>query len=289
MDKKSQIIVSGFKSVKDTKPINVNLLRWLEGKPSLNSLVDAIRAEPDKGKRSELKKKLPAITPSGTFVNRRADQLIKHSGYIALDFDNIEPEKAKKKLVNIVNIFYAGISASGRGVWALIPIYNTEQHNRHFDQLKADFAALGLEVDSACRDVCRLRFYSYDPNPVFNLEAKIYTKLAPEPIRQTVRHYNNVNNDTALEKLITLIEGRKIDITAQYSDWFNIGAALANSYGENGRSFFHRISQYHEKYDPAQTDYIYNKALKGNYSKINAETIFYISKQYGVLLKSINY
>jgi len=275
------ITVSGFKNANDVNPQPVNLLKWLEGNPALNQLVDQIRAEPDKAKRNELKKRLPAITPSGTFVKRRADQLVKHSGYIALDFDNCDPQQAKNKLFNIVNVFYAGLSASGRGCWALIPIHNPEHHRRHFDALRADFEAQGLEVDPACKDVCRLRFYSYDLDPVFNLDAIPYRKMAPQPARRKPAPMQG--NESALDRLINKIIDEGRDVTTDYNDWIKIAAALASIYGEAGRDKFQGISQFYPGYSPQETDKQFSTCLRNN-PGYGPAMIFHIAKQYGVLL-----
>ena len=278
---KQQIIVSGFNNAKDVNPQDVNLLQWLEGNEALNALVDQIRQEPDKTRRSELKKQLPAITPSGQFETRRAIGLKKHSGLMALDFDNCDPLAAKDVLRDIANVFYAGLSASGAGVWALIPISDPNHHRRHFDALKADFEALGLEIDPACKDVCRLRFYSYDNDPVFNLDAVPYQKLAKKPINK--RPTAKTNNDDALDQLINKIVSMGRDVTSYYYDWLRIGGTLASIYGEAGRDKFHSLSQFYNDYNPRQTDKQYDACLR-NPPGFGPAMIFAIAKQYGVYL-----
>ncbi len=283
MDQRQTILVSCFRSATDTQPKDVSLLRWLEGYAKLNPQVDAIRNETDKEKRSELKRQLPAITPSGTFSRRRADGLIKHSGFIGLDFDNIDPSHVKTILADIVNVYYAGLSVSGRGIWALIPISDPNHHRRHFDALQADFESLGLEVDQACKDVSRLRFYSYDPDPIFNLDAVQYAKLAPRTQYKPIQP--RTESGEPLERLIQKIEATGRDITADYLDWVKIGGALASIYGEAGRDLFQRISQFYHKYSPQETDRKYNSCLR-NRPGYSENIIFAIAKQYDVLLKN---
>ena len=284
MDKSKQITVSCFKNAKDTKPNDVSLLRWLEGYNRYNTLVDGIRAEPDKDRRRELKKGLPCITPSGRFTARRANGLIEHSGFIALDFDNTrDPEGAKRTLRGISNVYYAGLSASGGGIWALIPISDPEHHRRHFEALQGDFRGLGMEIDPACSDVCRLRFYSYDRNPVFNMEATPYHKLAPQKRFKAPRAMERAGD--ALERLIDKIEAQGRDITTDYNDWIKVGGALASVYGQGGRGLFHRISQFYPKYNPQETDRQYNALLR-NPPGFTENMIFHIAKTYDVLLKN---
>lgn len=279
---KQSIIVSSFRNALDINPKDVSLLKWLEGNQRLNHLVDQIRNEPNKDQRSELKKKLPAITPSGKFKTRKADGIIKHSGYIALDFDNCNPAEAKQTLGAIVNVFYAGLSVSGQGLWALIPIKYPEYHKRHYEALKADFDGLGLEIDSACKDVCRLRFYSYDRDPVFNLDAVIYNKLAPEPVYQQT--FQPIGNEGALDLLIQKIVSSGKDITIDYLDWVKIGGTLASIYGERGRDKFHLISQFYPAYSPRETDKQFNVCLR-NPPGFGPAMIFSIAKRFGMYLK----
>lgn len=276
-----QIIVSGFRNAKDVTPQDVNLLKWLEGNLRLNAQVDQIRSEPDKTRRNELKKQLPAITPSGIFETRRAIGLKKHSGLIALDFDDCDPHAAKDRLKDIANVFYAGLSASGGGVWALIPLAYPEHHRRHFDALRADFKALGLIIDPACKDVCRLRFYSYDSDPIFNFDPVPYKKLSEPPARKRLQPATDRND--ALERLIDKIVAAGQDITNDYYDWLRIGGTLASIYGEGGRNKFHALSQFYPNYDPRQTDRQFNACLR-NPPGFGPAMIFAIAKQYGILL-----
>lgn len=198
MDKSfTNIEVSFFRNVYDVHPQTISLLRWLQGIDKYNPVVDQIRATTDKATRTELKKQLPAITPSGTFTDgRKAEKLTNHSGFIALDFDNLQnPDETKAKISQIANVFYCGLSASGGGLWALIPISNPEHHKEHFLALRLDFLRLGLQIDPACQDVSRLRFYSYDLDSYLNLDAIPYKKryTPPKPIATTPKRFSKSN------------------------------------------------------------------------------------------------
>ncbi len=284
MDQLSQIEVSGFRNVHDKDPKRVNLMKWIKGYRKLDPIVDQIRQEPDKNKRSELKKQLPGITPSGLFEGgRKAENLQKHSGLIALDFDQINPDQVKKTLAGISNILYAGMSVSGQGVWALILVRYPEHHRRHCEALEADFKHLGLIIDPSCKDVSRLRFYSYDKDPVFNPDAITYHKLAPEKANKPRPRQNG--NPAALERLIRKIEAKEKDITEGYKNWLKIGGALAAEYDEKGRDMFHRISQFHTEYSEQATDKQYDGCLR-NKVGLTENMIFDIARQHGILLKN---
>jgi len=164
----------------DPKP--VKLIDWLTSDKYADQ-VERIRATSDKKERDNLKRHLPAITPSGLFSERNEAGLIHHSGLMQIDIDQVEnPDALKQQISRIQNILYLGLSVSGRGLWGLIPIAQPHRHKQHFEALKADLLKLGVVIDPACADVCRLRIYSYDPDAYFNPDAKPYQRL-PVPKR----------------------------------------------------------------------------------------------------------
>ena len=74
---------------------------------------------------------------------------------------------------------------------------------------------------------------------------------------------NNNDEDTRLkvERVVNLIEQRKVDITIGYDVWLKIGFALSDEFQETGREFFHRVSRQNGKYDQRETDKQYDKCL----------------------------
>ena len=57
----------------------------------------------------------------------------------------------------------------------------------------------------------------------------------------------------------------QIDITGGYRQWFGIGCALANEFGEDGRSMFNVVSQFSDKYVESITDDQFSSCLEGHY------------------------
>ena len=53
--------------------------------------------------------------------------------------------------------------------------------------------------------------------------------------------YNKVKDD--VESVVREIEQRGIDIAPNYKDWMELGFALVDGLGENGREYYHRISR----------------------------------------------
>ncbi len=274
-----RVEVSKYNEFYDRAPTNINLAAWLSGINHLRPLVEAIRKETNEVKRKALKKTLPAITPSGIFSGRGEDHLLNHSGLICLDFDNVDVDRAKYLLSGIKYVAYAGISASGGGIYALIPLKRPERHKMHFSALQKDMAAIGLHVDPICGNVSHLRFYSFDDHPYINPEAVAYEKVI-EPAK---RRINGSDADPIILRLLQKIHLKKKDITSSYADWLAVGSVLASMYGETGRGLYHQFSWYHPEYKESRCDRQYDKCLAyaGGYG---VGLLLNIAKKHGVLV-----
>lgn len=188
--------VSRFSNATNTTPTNENLFDWLtQPAPTLRFLVDQIRASHDKYQRDQFKKQLPAITPSGIFTERKKSCLVQHSGLIAFDIDNIGDSASdiKAALSEIPNIAYCGLSVSGQGLWGLIPISNADKHEAHFRAIELAFAGIGITIDRACKDVSRLRFYSYDNEAYINHNAVEFDQVYYDPVPRVFTSNSNTN------------------------------------------------------------------------------------------------
>ncbi|MFR9541849.1 MAG: BT4734/BF3469 family protein [Rikenellaceae bacterium] len=215
---------------------------------------------------------LPAYTVSGEFATRCKDGLIRHSGLICLDFDNVsDPEALKRSFEDILFIKYAALSVSGRGVFAIIEIADPTKHSEYFRAMIDYFAKRGIEVDKQCGDVSRLRVASYDPAPYINdnaIEWDILPKATPKPTPKQVR-YTPCDGCNFSEKLffvgLEFIEKYAIDITAIRSNWLAIGSFIKSQFGEVGRSLFHRVSRFHSGYNAEACDRLYNGCAESGY------------------------
>jgi len=289
------ISVSCFKDcLTPDNPRPVNLLDWLTS-DKYRGKVEQIRNIKDKAERDILKKALPAITPSGTFKYRELQALVNHSGLIAFDVDLKDNQHItnysdlKEQLKKLQNVAYCGLSVSGAGYWGLIPISNPDKHKEHFQALNQDFNRLGIILDKSGGDVCRLRIYSFDPEAHFNHAAKFYTKIYV-PQSKTPPKYDtptNGDNREKVEKIISEIALHKIDLTSNYEDWLKIGCAFCNEFGAGGRGYFHKVSQFYPKYEPDETDKLFNHCIKNDYSKVTISTFFYIADSYGIRFKEV--
>jgi twinkle protein len=175
--------VSIYKDFNDLQGHTISVLGALErirnGKSK--TLVEKAREAKTKKEADELKKKLPAVCFSGTFSKRKDSELIEHSGYIVLDFDNVEDIAQKRNELSLISYITAvWISPSGKGLKALVQIEWKTQHKEHFDALMVEMP----DIDKTGRNVSRLCFESYDPELYYNPGADVYTKL---PVKKADR------------------------------------------------------------------------------------------------------
>ena len=289
------IEVSRFNSYQDVNPKTVNLLQWLQD-DSQKEKVERIRTINDKMARDKIKATLPCITVSGTFSNRSKDRLIKHSGLICIDIDHKDNEhienygELKRILSTAPFVAYCGMSVSGTGYFVITPIKYPEKHEMQFEALRRMYERLGIEIDISCKDVSRLRGYSWDSEPYLNHDAKLFEKVyeEPQPIKPTYKYGRNnttSGNDTRarVERYINAIGKKAIDITDNYKNWLNVGFALVNEFGETGRQYFHEVSRCYPKYNYADADKKYTGLLKNNKGGISIGTFFYLCKEHGIV------
>lgn len=116
---------------------------------------------------SNAKKNLPAFTVSGTFTERKDSGLIKHSGFVAIDIDDLNDVDKCTSIVKTDPYIYASfVSAGGHGLCLIIKVDPTEHKEKKtelFDQFKEYFEQRhDIQIDKL-QDISRLRFVSFDP------------------------------------------------------------------------------------------------------------------------------
>ena len=186
--------VSIFKKVTDTtNPFNKSVIYCLDRIKSGRSkeIVELIRTV-DKDQQKKLKATLPGVCFNGTFNQRSIKGINERSGFIILDFDNIEnffeAELFKINLIKDKYVFSAWISPSGKGVKALIKIPTEGLHKGYFDALAKHFNS--EYWDSSGSNIDRFCFESYDPNLYLNTDSITWTTIEEPEIEEV--GYNDV-------------------------------------------------------------------------------------------------
>jgi predicted P-loop ATPase len=233
------------------------------------------------------KDQLPYVTLSGKFNERKISGLIKHSGYLCMDIDDVDDPEMLKSLLCVDKYVYAAfVSVSGKGLAVLFKI-NPEKHAEAFEGLAQYlFETYEVIIDPSCKDVSRPRYVSYDPHIYLNQHADKFALYPPKPPKALTKIPDVVYVQSDFDQIIRELVARRIDITGDYHTWLRIGFALADKFGENGRDYWHSVSQFSSAYQPKTADRQYTNCLKAKKSGITIATFYYYAKQAGIQVAS---
>lgn len=271
------------KQSKEELPLDIFLENIRNGK--WQDYVLPIRAIKNKEEKEKAKKKVPAVTISGRFEERLDDKIIAHSGYIAVDLDNLEdPEKVKEIISSDSYVAAAFKSISGLGLCVLFKI-NPLKHREAYKGISEYlYNKYKLIVDPTGLNPSRLRFVSFDP---YIYIAEKCTKFAEYPKEKEPKKIERViYSQDDFSRILKQIVDQRINIDKDdYHTWLRIGFAICDKFGESGRQYFHTVSQFSVKYDPDTCDKQYSAIVKHKPSggnKTTISTFYYYAKEAGV-------
>lgn len=243
--------VSYYKNVTNSRtPIGSLPITSILFSERVRAKVEALRALPYGSEAFQLSKRsMPCYTPSGVFEVRNSEGLIKHSGVLCIEWDKVEDVDALKDLLGgLPFIYYAGLSCSGRGVFALIKIAEPTKHREYFRALSEYFGGIGYRVDESGKDVCRLRVASWDGSPVFNPDSEVWD-IVPTIAKPTYTpRMATATDERLLLAGVDYITRHGIDITQGRNNWLSIGSCVKSIMGASGEDVFVALSRHHPKY-----------------------------------------
>lgn len=138
------------------------------GKYTLAQAIEHIRKQPENEMQYWKARLLPAVAYNGTFSEIDSTHLISYSNVTAMDFDHIgtqdEMTGLRNWLIRTPCVLCVFVTPGGRGLKALILHDNTDpdRHRDLYTQLLDKFNVAGK--DSACKDMARRNYLSYDPD-----------------------------------------------------------------------------------------------------------------------------
>lgn len=269
-----------FNKVEANLDISVILRQIRSGK--YKAKITALRELLRQGKTDDYntsKRSLPAFTPSGLFENgRKIENLKEYSGLIVLDLDKLSLEQlslAVNKAQEIQYTYASFISPSGQGLKVLVKVFSRPVfHKSIFNQVKGFYETrLNLVIDPSGKDITRLCFVSWDESLYLNPSSLIF--------KPTI---NMIEED--IEKIVNQIESRRLDITSRYETWIKIAFSLIDAIGEEGRSYFHRLSKFYQGYTQKECDEQFDRCLNSKNSGITSRTFFFIARDQGLNISS---
>ena len=278
------MLISSYKNVHDKQDVDIEIDNFLEGVRSgrWQDIALEVRNAPNKEIKDLIKKKAPLVTISGSFAERKADALRKHSNFIAIDIDNLEdPVSTKKRIENDSYIYAAFISISGKGLCLVIKI----DGSRHLDAFNGIAAYLYNEyqliVDQSGKDIARARVVSYDPALIQNSKSATFKKYLPK--KKEYKQAKVVVIKSDFDAIIDQMDKKGLNLCEDYSEWIRICYALVSEFQEQGREYFHTLSSHSSKYNSVDCDAQFDACLK-NHSESKSKkssigTIYYHAKQ----------
>lgn len=289
------ITISRYRSVRDTSGTPLNIIKFIEGvRDGLwQDSVLSVRNAKNDAEKDKLKKKCEAVTISGFFEKRSSSGLRHHSGFLAMDIDNVDnPNQVKKAIENDPFIYAAFISVSGKGICLLFKI-DGSRHEDSFHAIdKYLYETYSLISDKKCIDVSRLRIVSYDPYIHINEDAQVFKKYLPKP-KQRKQPPKVVFVNTDFDQIVKSIYDRGLNICEDYGDWLRVCYAIVSEYGDSqtGRDHFDTLSRHSSKYNQKDCQKQYDVCLKHhNENKKKQSTInfiYYLAKQNGIETYSV--
>lgn len=260
-----------------------------------------------------LKWTAPCAIMQGVCPTHNDEGFGSYTDVLCLDIDGRKPGKAydasnpnhkphnweaiRDQIATIPCVAYCGLSVSGLGVFVLIPIDSHEHHAERWQEM-ADFFAqpeIGLRLDEGTKNLSRLRFTSYDEHAYRNEAAEVFCGFrrplhkepqrlkAYKPADVTLQPFKATDDtDERVERCVAEIERRGVDITFSEQSWKSACFALANHYGERGRSLFHRVAAFYPRYTFKENEKLYDYAISKGRGKVAINTFFYLCKEAGI-------
>ena len=280
--------ISIYKNVKQTETTDTVLLSIFLDAVQSGKWQDAvlkIRTIQDKDLRRAAKVDLPNVTISGVFGKRIDSDCKVHSGFIAIDLDDLgnEVEGTRELLKTDPYVYSAFTSVSGTGLCLLVKI-DSENHRRAFEGI-ADYLIkkYQLIVDPTGVNPSRTRFVSWDPELYINENSISFKKYLPKEKKRKITNAIFVQNE--FDAVIEAMVSANISCVEDYRDWRDIAFGLADQFGEGGRQYFHRLSSCSSKYENSMCDRQYSHAIARNgkqTNKITIATIYWFARQAGI-------
>lgn len=289
--------------ITNTKPSSVFSLldayKYIVGENAMKQ-TDILRSIIDDKQRKEFKaKNFDYCTFSGTFHYRNDKGLLRHSGLLCLDFDHLANIEDVKKLLLQDRYFDTMLmfrSPSGDGLKWVVRINLEEASHHNYFQAASNYLSktYSLQADKSGKDISRACFLPHDPDCIYNQVNPNREKFNPNNWQATsinqinhitpISYHSNLSQE--IENLTMLIESSSIDIAPAYADWRDLGFALADALGENGRSYYHRLSRFHPSYSSDETDKQFSACLKAHGHGVTSKTFFHLVKQSGITIHS---
>lgn len=243
---------------------------------------------------AEEKKWLPAVTWSGEFSRRHNDGLIRHSGLVCADIDDIGERlaDAKAQLALDQHVLAYFVSVRGNGLKVLFkcspwwpdgldPVDPQAAHAAAF-QATSKYLLMNHELtcDPGCKDVARLCFVNDDPEAYINLDS---LPLSVEPLSLPSPELSVNGTETAqviikstppgVERIRDLL--KFIPKRPKYPEWIRIAGAVWSELGnEEGCAVL-------KEWSPETKQGEYEELWEHRLTRVKIGTLYHVAREHG--------
>jgi len=151
--------------------------------------------------------------------DKRAANAVVHNSLMYFDIDGLIGDDTISKIITHFGDSLVGIwrSISGNGIGAIIKVHNMtlDEYSTHYNALSKELYTLyNINIDTQCKDICRMNYVSYDSNAKFWLTDRInYTFNHTYTPKITISS-TNINYIPTYVKVDNIILANAIDYLA---------------------------------------------------------------------------
>ena len=281
--------------------IDVNQLIEIIKFGYIREIIEQLRVTGSEYRYKKIKKEsIPCVTLSGTFNYRDYEGLVRHSGLMQIDIDHVDNyDTVFNRICDNSYTYVCFRSPGGKGLKVIVKIFpSADTHVGQFLALENYYKfQFGVTIDPRVKNVARAMLLSFDPdiycNPWANQFKEVYRQEPYTRKKSRISEIQGKNQEDYLdesidvvERLITELEKRHIDITYSYENWIKVGFALCTTFGESGRGYYHRLSRMYPNYTFKETEKIYTQLLSKNNGRTKLGTIIFLAKEAGIEIKN---
>ena len=215
-------------------------------------------------KKRQLKLQLQCFTPSKCGYNRKFRDDIEYNNIISFDIDEqdntLPMSEILRKLINDKYTLYCGLSASGKGLYGFyIGNGNINDYTAQFNAMVKHLKQIGINADTSCGDVTRLRFCSYDKDEYWNVCAEPFLLKeqnhtpSQSNIKSNLEHKQRIKLDEKekewFNEIMNEIIDTKLSITNNHEESRAIALELSYYFGMDGLIYYLVIRKQREGYN----------------------------------------
>lgn len=215
-------------------------------------------------KKRQLKLQLQCFTPSKCGYSRKLRDNSEYNNIISFDIDEKDNDlplaEIWQKLINDKYTLYCGLSASGKGLYGFyMGNGNINDYTAQFNAMVKHLKQMGINADTSCADITRLRFCSYDKDEYWNMCAEPFllkeqnNTPSQSDFKSNLEHKQRTKLDEKEKEwfndIINEVKQNKLSLTNNHQESRAIALELAYYFGLDGLTHYLTIRKQRDGYD----------------------------------------